>query len=83
MIVGYKEIWANLHCEILEINHYNVGGLAYFITHSNPKHFQPMNTNFGVIMSNINRQICKNKLELVNNSLEYINKIKGEINGTT
>ena len=42
-----------------------------------------MNTNFGVIMSNINRQICKNKLELVNNSLEYINKIKGEINGTT
>ncbi len=64
-------------------NYTCVGGLAYFITHSNPKHFQPMNTNFGVIMSNINRQICKNKLELVNNSLEYINKIKGEINGTT
>ena len=31
MIVGYKEILANLHCEILEINHYNVGGLAYFL----------------------------------------------------
>ena len=60
-----------------------VGGLPYFITHANPKHFQPMNTNFGVIMTNIDRQICKNKLELVNNSLEYINKIKGEINGTT
>ena len=24
MIVGYKEIWADLHCEILEINHYNL-----------------------------------------------------------
>lgn len=60
-----------------------IGGLPYFITHSNPKHFQPMNTNFGVLMSNINRQICKNKLELVNNSLDYINKIKEEINGTT
>lgn len=32
MIVGYKEILANLHCEILEINHYNVGGLAYFLS---------------------------------------------------
>lgn len=60
-----------------------VGGLPYFISHADFKHFQPMNMNFGVIMSNINRQICKNKLELVNNSLEYINKIKGEINGTT
>lgn len=64
-------------------NYTVIGGLPYFITHSSPKHFQPMNTNFGVIMSNIDRQICKNKLELVNNSLEYINKIKGEINGTT
>ncbi|MGN1208114.1 MAG: methylenetetrahydrofolate--tRNA-(uracil(54)-C(5))-methyltransferase (FADH(2)-oxidizing) TrmFO [Christensenellales bacterium] len=64
-------------------NYTCVGGLPYFITHADPKHFQPMNTNFGVLMSNINRQICKNKLELVNNSLEYINKIKGEINGTT
>lgn len=24
MILGYKKIWANLYCEILEINHYNL-----------------------------------------------------------
>lgn len=60
-----------------------VGGLPYFITHANSKHFQPMNTNFGVIMSNIGLQKCKNKVELVEKSLNYINNIKGEINGTT
>lgn len=64
-------------------NYTCIGGLPYFITNAKSKHFQPMNTNFGVIMSNIGLQKCKNKVELVENSLNYINKIKGEINGTT
>lgn len=64
-------------------NYTCIGGLPYFITNAKSKHFQPMNTNFGVILSNIGLQKCKNKVELVENSLNYINKIKGEINGTT
>ena len=64
-------------------NYTCIGGLPYFITNAKSKHFQPMNTNFGVIMSNIGLQKCKNKVELVEKSLNYINNIKGEINGTT
>lgn len=91
-VEGYVEsIASGLYAGINMFNHINnlpafilpnftmIGGLAYFITHADEKHFQPMNANFGVILSNINRQICKNKLELVNNSLEYINLIKEKI----
>ena len=46
-------------------NYTCIGGLPYFITNAKSKHFQPMNTNFGVIMSNIGLQKCKNKVELV------------------
>ena len=60
-----------------------IGGLAYYITHSQEKKFQPMNANWGVILSNLSLQNVKNKLELTNKSLEYIDNIKGEINGTT
>jgi len=56
-----------------------VGGLSYYIVNSDPKHFQPMNMNFGVIMSNIGLQKCKNKLELVENSLNYIKSIKNAV----
>ena len=64
-------------------NYTCVGGLPYFITHCESKHFQPMNMNFGVIMSNLSLQKCKNKVELVEKSLNYIKNLKGEINGTT
>ena len=68
--------------EFILPNYTCIGGLPYFNVNANSKHFQPMNTNFGVIMSNLGLQKCKNKLELVNKSLDYINSIKGEINGT-
>lgn len=64
-------------------NYTAIGGLPYYITHTESKHFQPMNMNFGVLMSNIGLQKCKDKVELVDKSLNYINSIKGEINGTT
>lgn len=60
-----------------------IGGLPYFNSKAEIKHFQPMNMNFGVIMTNLGLQKCKNKVELVEKSLNYINEIKGDINGTT
>jgi len=56
-----------------------IGGLAYYITNADSKHFQPMNTNWGVIMANLGLQNCKNKLELSQKSLDYINIIKDKI----
>lgn len=56
-----------------------IGGLAYYISNAESKHFQPMNTNWGVIMANIGLQKCKNKLELTENSLKYIDSIKVKI----
>lgn len=56
-----------------------IGGLAYYITNTESKNFQPMNTNWGVIMSNLSLQNCKNKLELSYKSLNYIQSIKDKI----
>lgn len=64
-------------------NYTVIGGLSYYITHVNEKNFQPMNANWGIILDNLSLQNVKNKLELSEKSLEYIDKIKGEINGTT
>ena len=60
-----------------------IGGLSYYNVNSNIENFQPMNTNWGVILSNLGLESCKDKLTLANKSLNYIKEIKGEINGTT
>ena len=36
------------------------------------KNFQPMNMNFGVIIDNLGLQNCKNKVDLIENSLKEI-----------
>lgn len=60
-------------------NYTAIGSLPYFITNYKSKNFQPMNMNFGVIIDNLGGQNCKNKIELVEKSLNEIEKLKGDI----
>ncbi|MGN1223237.1 MAG: methylenetetrahydrofolate--tRNA-(uracil(54)-C(5))-methyltransferase (FADH(2)-oxidizing) TrmFO [Christensenellales bacterium] len=68
--------------EFILPNYTAIGGLAYYITHCESENFQPMNTNWGVILSNLGIDKCRDKLSLSNKSLEYIKKLKGDTNGT-
>ena len=47
--------------------------------HAQSNNFQPMNTNWGVIMANLGLQNYKNKLELTERSLNYIKSVKDTI----
>ena len=56
-----------------------IGSLPYYITHKESKNFQPMNMNFGVIIDNLGLQNCKNKVDLIENSLKEIEKVKEKL----
>jgi methylenetetrahydrofolate--tRNA-(uracil-5-)-methyltransferase len=49
-----------------------IGAMAQYITHASPKHFQPMNANFGIIHSDIAQRIADRKEQIVRKSLDFI-----------
>ncbi len=52
-----------------------MGSQAYYITHCDPKHFQPMNANFGIVYK-ANKDP---KEQVISRSLEEIEKFKAEV----
>ncbi|MEO0219542.1 MAG: FADH(2)-oxidizing methylenetetrahydrofolate--tRNA-(uracil(54)-C(5))-methyltransferase TrmFO, partial [candidate division WOR-3 bacterium] len=45
--------------------HTMIGALLYYITHENPKYFQPMNANFGLFVDIPKHLKGKNKKEFI------------------
>lgn len=62
-----------------------LGCMAQYITHADPKHFQPMNVNFGLLPpleTHIRNKKERNE-QLVNRALEGIREFSNEIFGAT
>ncbi|MEO5298608.1 FADH(2)-oxidizing methylenetetrahydrofolate--tRNA-(uracil(54)-C(5))-methyltransferase TrmFO [Enterococcus cecorum] len=58
-----------------------MGSMAYYITHAEGKHFQPMNANFG-LFPELPERICDKKLRyetLANRALESLEQVKNEL----
>lgn len=58
-----------------------MGSQAYYITHCDPKHFQPMNANFGIMHLNekCKKHECKEKFAA--QALSRIQEIQEQVNG--
>lgn len=54
-----------------------MGSQAYYVTHCDPKHFQPMNANFGIMHLNEKCRKHERKEKLCNQALERIKTIQG------
>ena len=52
-----------------------IGAMAYYITHADPDHFQPMNANFGIFR--LNERVRKNerKEAMARQALAVIRKL--------
>lgn len=50
-----------------------MGAMAHYITHASPKHFQPMNANFGILEGNTKdkEQVSRNALALFEEALHH------------
>ena len=58
-----------------------MGSQAYYITHCDPKHFQPMNANFGIMHLNEKCKKHERKEKLASQALSRIQEIKEQVNG--
>ena len=59
----------------------SIGAQAYYISHADPKHFQPMNANFGIMVL---KEKCKKKErreKMAQNALEAARRGKDVLNG--
>lgn len=55
-----------------------IGAQAYYITHTNPKYFQPMNANFGIMQLEGKVKKKERKEAFAKQAIETMNKIKEE-----
>ena len=58
-----------------------MGSQAYYITHCDPKHFQPMNANFGIMQLKEKCKKFERKEKLANQAIARIDEIRDIING--
>lgn len=58
-----------------------MGSQAYYITHCDAKHFQPMNANFGIMHLNEKCKKQERKEKFASQALARIAQIKDEVNG--
>lgn len=58
-----------------------MGSQTYYITHCDPKHFQPMNANFGIMHLNEKCKKHERKEKLASQALSRIQEIKEQVNG--
>lgn len=58
-----------------------MGSQAYYITHCDAKHFQPMNANFGIMHLNEKCKKHKRKEKFASQALARIAQIKDEVDG--
>lgn len=58
-----------------------MGSQAYYITHCDPKHFQPMNANFGIMHLNEKCKKHERKKKFAAQALSRIQEIKEQVNG--
>ncbi|WP_288520541.1 methylenetetrahydrofolate--tRNA-(uracil(54)-C(5))-methyltransferase (FADH(2)-oxidizing) TrmFO [uncultured Holdemanella sp.] len=58
-----------------------MGSQAYYITHCDAKHFQPMNANFGIMHLNEKCKKHERKEKFASQALARIAKIKDEVDG--
>lgn len=58
-----------------------MGSQAYYITHCDAKHFQPMNANFGIMHLNEKCKKHERKEKFASQALAHIAQIKDEVNG--
>lgn len=58
-----------------------IGSQAYYITHCDAKHFQPMNANFGIMHLNEKCKKHERKEKFASQALARIAQIKDEVNG--
>ena len=58
-----------------------MGSQAYYITHCDPKHFQPMNANFGIMHLNEKCKKHERKEKFAAQALSRIQEIKEQVNG--
>lgn len=58
-----------------------MGSQAYYITHCDAKHFQPMNANFGIIHLNEKCKKHERKEKFASQALARIAQIKDEVDG--
>ncbi len=58
-----------------------MGSQAYYITHCDPKHFQPMNANFGIMHLNEKCKKHERKEKFVAQALSRIQEIQEQVNG--
>ena len=58
-----------------------MGSQAYYITHCDAKHFQPMNANFGIMHLNEKCKKHERKEKFASQALARISQIKDEVDG--
>lgn len=58
-----------------------MGSQAYYITHCDPKHFQPMNANFGIMHLNEKCKKNERKEKFAAQALSRIQEIQEQVNG--
>lgn len=58
-----------------------MGSQAYYITHCDPKHFQPMNANFGIMHLNEKCKKHERKENFAAQALSRIQEIQEQVNG--
>lgn len=58
-----------------------MGSQAYYITHCDPKHFQPMNANFGIMHLNEKCKKHERKEKFAVQALSRIQEIQEQVNG--
>ena len=58
-----------------------MGSQAYYITHCDPKHFQPMNANFGIMHLNEKCKKQERKEKFAAQALSRIQEIQEQVNG--
>lgn len=58
-----------------------MGSQAYYITHCDPKHFQPMNANFGIMHLNEKCKKHERKEKFSAQALSRIQEIQEQVNG--
>ena len=57
-----------------------IGSQAYYISHADPKHFQPMNANFGIFELNEKVRKKDRKAKLAENALKRIDEVAALVN---
>lgn len=56
-----------------------LGSMAYYITHADPDHFQPMNANFGLIHSELSTRLKDRKERIAQEALTQIRLFKTQL----